>query len=126
MSMHPPFNLNSLRSLVYATSMYCYAFYCSFCILVVYLFSLLSSRAFSFHSAIFSLFPTQHIYSVSLCCLPSVIWLLANTEVRLIAYFMSTLYTHCVLVVYLLLGDLVQSFGYLQTLSYLFLVQLLP
>jgi hypothetical protein len=42
------FNLNSLGSLVYATSMYCYSFYCSFCILVAYLFSLLSSRAFAF------------------------------------------------------------------------------
>jgi hypothetical protein len=30
---------------------------------------------------------------------------------------MFTLYTHRVLVVYLLLGDLIQSFGYSQTLS---------
>ena len=57
------------------------------------------------------------------CRLPSVVCLLTNTEVRFVAYFMSTLRTQCVLGSYLSLGELISSFGYSQTLSYLSLVR---
>src|ERR1700733_6357550 len=111
MALNPPPSL-------YATLSFCTTVsltYCCACttthMLSLFFTALIESLFFCSANCSLAHFLLMYLYS-----LPSVIWLLADTEVRYLSTMPTLFYSPCI-VAYLFLGDLTKSFGYSQTLS---------